>query len=238
MPTVAAVIIGREILTGKFPDENGPFFIRRMRQLGASLQRLTIVDDDVEAIASEVRRCAAGHDHVVTTGGVGPTHDDCTFEAIARAFGVELVEEPTLVRLMERVGIPLDRANLRMARVPAGSELVGAEDRFPVIRCRNVWIFPGVPRLVQRKFQVVEPYLRGPPVHHRRLYLSVHEAQIAATLTDLVAKHPGVDVGSYPRTGADGVRLILTLESTSLEALRSAEEAFCEVLPVDRRSDT
>ncbi|MCA9571919.1 MAG: competence/damage-inducible protein A [Myxococcales bacterium] len=236
MPSVAAVIIGREILTGKFPDENGPFFIRRLRDLGADLRRLVVVDDDVEAIASEVARCSAAHDHVFTTGGVGPTHDDVTLEAVARAFGVELVLEPRLVELLSKYDIPQDDANLRMARIPAGSELhEGQASGYPIVRTRNVWVLPGVPRLVELKFETIAPLVRGPGIHARRLLLSVHETDIAARLSALVAEHPEVDVGSYPRFGEGDVRVILTLESRSPDALDAADAAISAVLPVKGR---
>lgn len=235
MPTVAAVIIGREILTGKFADENGPFFVRRLRQLGADLKRLVVVDDDLEAIAEEVRRCAARHDHVFTTGGVGPTHDDITLEAIARAFDVPLVLEDRLVDVMDRFDIPHTEANLRMARLPEGSDLVdGGASSYPIVRCRNVWILPGVPKLMQRKFETIAPRLRGPEIHCTRLLLDVHETDIAEALTAVVALHPAVDIGSYPRFGEEA-RVILTLESRSESALQAADDALCAALPVTGR---
>lgn len=237
MPTVAAVIIGREILTGKFADENGPFFIRRLRALGADLRRLVVVDDVVEAIADEVRRCAAAHDHVFTTGGVGPTHDDVTLEAIAQAFGVPLVLEPRLVEAMERFQIEPTEANLRMARLPRGSELVDdVSTSYPIVRCRNVWVLPGVPRLMQRKFESIAPRLRGPAIHGRRLLLDVNETDISDRLTSIAAEHPLVDIGSYPRFGEGEPRVILTLESRSEEALQAADAALCAALPVTGRT--
>ena len=101
MPTVGVVIIGDEILSGKFADENGPYLIERLRELGADLRRLVTISDDLDDIAGEVRRCSEAYDLVVTTGGVGPTHDDRTLIGIARAFSVGLVEHPELLELLD-----------------------------------------------------------------------------------------------------------------------------------------
>lgn len=237
MPTASVVIIGNEILTGKFADENGPFLIHRLRALGCDLQRLVTIPDDPRRIGREVLECASTHDHVITTGGVGPTHDDVTLEAIAAAFGVPLVMEAALVALMDRYGIERDPATLRMAQVPAGTELVAQEATgYPVLRFRNVWILPGVPKLVQLKFEGIAHHFAGPEVHTARLYVPEHETTIARELTAIVARHPAVDVGSYPRFGEGEVRVILTLESRDPAALEAAVRDLSENLPVASRS--
>src|SRR5690606_10377770 len=115
MATAAGIIIGNEILSGKFADENGPFLIRRLRSLGVDLVRLVTIPDVPRVIAEEVRRCSQLADHVFTTGGVGPTHDDVTLESVALAFDLPLERNPALVRVLERFELPLDEANLRMA---------------------------------------------------------------------------------------------------------------------------
>ena len=104
-PTAAIIIIGDEILSGKFVDENTPFLIRRLRALGVDLRRAVIIPDDLAEIAREVSLAADRYDLVFTTGGVGPTHDDVTLEGVARAFGVPLVTYPRLVSLLrEKMG--------------------------------------------------------------------------------------------------------------------------------------
>ncbi|MEZ4241986.1 MAG: competence/damage-inducible protein A [Myxococcota bacterium] len=236
MPTAAAVIIGDEILSGKFADENGPFLVARLRALGCDLRRLVTIGDTVGDIADEVARCAAAHDHVVTTGGVGPTHDDRTLEGVAAAFGVPLQERPELVALLDRYGLPRSETNLRMATVPVGAELVLTErSSFPVVRVRNVWVFPGVPGLFRAKFEEVAPAFAGEQVTCVRLRVDGPETDIAAALAAGAGEHPRVAIGSYPRYETDHY-VIVTLESRDLAALERAVSALMSALGA-RRAD-
>jgi molybdenum cofactor synthesis domain-containing protein len=223
MPSVAVVIIGDEILTGKFADENGPYLISRLRTLGADLRRLVTISDDPGLIAAEVGACAATHDLVVTTGGVGPTHDDRTLEGIARAFGLPLEVRAELTDLLTHYGLPLTETNLRMASVPQGAELVLApQASFPAVRVRNVWIFPGVPKLMQAKFEQVAHVFVGEQVRAVRLYVEEPETEIAARLMETAQRFPSVTIGSYPRFGEGNYRVIVTLESRDDAALTAA----------------
>lgn len=232
---VAGLIIGHEILTGKFDDQNGPHLIRRMRTLGAELARLVVLEDDIEAIAAEVRACSERYDAVITTGGVGPTHDDVTLEAVARGLGRELYEAPELVQLMRQFDIALNEANLRMARIPQGSVLeYGEGSRYPVVRCANVWVFPGVPKLFRAKLQMVEEHFRGAPLHTARLLLEARETAISQSITAIAQAHPSVVLGSYPRfEQVDTV--LLTLESADAEQLAACLDAlratFADYIP-------
>jgi len=240
MPTVAVIIIGNEILTGKFADENGPFFIARLREIGAHLEHLCVVRDNHQEIADVVSRFADRCDVVITTGGVGPTHDDITFEALGQAFGLPLEERQDLIELMGRYGLVLNAATRRMTQLPRGSELLfgtgnKASDSFPIVKVRNVYALPGVPKLVQRKFSLLEPALRGQPLLSDRVYLNQRESQIAETLTTIAERFSGIDFGSYPRYEAKGYRVIVTFEGTcpaSMQEARCAlEQAFEVVCP-------
>jgi molybdenum cofactor synthesis domain-containing protein len=242
MPSVAVIVIGNEILTGKFADENGPYLIRRLRDLGADLHRLVTLSDDVDGIAAEVRACAARYDHVVTTGGVGPTHDDVTFEGIARAFDVALEAHPDLIALAERFELPRNAGTLRMAMVPVGTVLLHHEAlSYPVMRMRNVWVFPGVPRLLRNKFEAVANHFAGEAVHTARLYTAEDEWDIAERLTAVAERYPNVAIGSYPRFGEGAYHGILTLESRDPDLLARAcaelEAVLTTIqLPPDPRS--
>lgn len=222
MPSAAVVIIGDEILTGKFADENGPFLIRRFRALGCDLVRLVTIGDRVDEIADEVRRCSAVADHVITTGGVGPTHDDRTLEGIARAFELPLEQREELAALLDRFSLPRNETNLRMATVPQGAELVLSRSSYPVVRVRNVWVFPGVPRLMQAKFEEIAARFAGDRVCCERLYTDQHETEIAPLLFRVQEAHPEVAIGSYPRFGEESFRVILTLESRDAGAVARA----------------
>ena len=223
MPTAAVVVIGNEILTGKFRDENGPFFIERLRALGCDLVRIAVVRDEVDEIADEVRRCAAVADFVLTSGGVGPTHDDVTIEGIAKAFDLPMAVHPDLQNLLRRYGLPEDEANLRMATVPEGTVLeVGNGRSFPIVVVRNVWIFPGIPKLLRDKFESVADRFAGKTVLTARIYTDEYETEMAVRLTGVARRHPTVAIGSYPRFGEGPTHVILTLESRDADALRAA----------------
>jgi molybdenum cofactor synthesis domain-containing protein len=233
VPTAAVLVVGDEILSGKFTDENGPYLIRRLRELGCDLRRLVVVPDTLDAIAEEVAR-AAGFDHVVTTGGVGPTHDDLTFEGVARGLGRPLVLADELVALLARSGLPPTEANLRMCRVPEGYRLEFGRSSFPVVRAGNTWIFPGVPSLFRKKFEDVANAFRGAPILTARRATSRRETDLAEALAQVAARFPAVAIGSYPRWG-DGERmreeeLVLTLESRDADALDQAAEALDRLL--------
>ena len=223
MPTAAVIVIGDEILSGKFRDENGPYLIDRLRTLGCDLKRLLMVPDVVEEIAAEVRRCADAYDFVFTSGGVGPTHDDVTTEAVALAFGVPVEVRPELVEILRRYKVPEDAATLRMANAPVGAVLVDhAGLRYPVLCMRNVWMFPGIPRLLREKFENIAQRFAGEAVRVARVYTTEHETSIAVRLGELAARHPAVAVGSYPRFGEGAYRVIITLESRDSDALQRA----------------
>jgi len=223
MPTAAALIIGNEILSGKFQDENGPFLISRLRTLGCDLKRLVVLADDPEDIAREVAQCSAAYDVVITTGGVGPTHDDITLESIARAFQSPLVLEPTLLALLTKYGLPDNDATRRMVHIPENTELVWAEGlTYPVLVVRNVYIFPGVPKLMRAKFEHVSSRFAGQTVETARLYVTQGETEIAHTLSVVQDAFPEVDIGSYPRWGEGPFRVIVTLESRDGEQLGRA----------------
>ncbi len=231
MPTAAIVIIGDEILSGKFVEENAAFLIGELRALGVDLKRITIIPDERDDIAATVLDQSAKFDHVFTSGGVGPTHDDVTMEAIASAFGTTIVREPELEqRVRSYWGAKLAEPNLRLADVPAGAELVYGKDMvWPVVAYRNVYILPGVPTLFRRKFVDIRDRFRTETVTIARVYLDADEGQIANDLDAVVAAHPAVKIGSYPRFAEKDFRVLVTLEGRD-----TAEVAAAFALLVER----
>jgi molybdenum cofactor synthesis domain-containing protein len=244
MPTAGIVIIGDEILSGKFVEENATFLIGELRVLGVDLRRVAIVPDDMDDIATSVTEASGRYDHVFTSGGVGPTHDDITMAAIARGFGTTVMRHPDLE---ERVrGYWKDQladANLRLAEVPSGAELVYGSDAeakiWPVVCYRNVYILPGVPTLFRRKFVEIRDRFRSEPVTAARLYLDIEEGELAPELHAIVAAHPSVRVGSYPRFAEREFRVMVTLEGPLPEAVSAAYETLTTRLGkrVVRRDD-
>jgi len=233
MKSASAVIIGNEILSGKFADENGPFLIRRLRTLGTRLVRLVTIADEPSSIAEEVRRCTAMTDVVFTTGGVGPTHDDRTFEGIGLAFDEPLQVHPDLLGLLESYALPIDDATLRMARVPTSTELIGSPGvSYPVVKIRNVYVFPGVPKLFQAKFDGIAERFRGEQVCCTRLYSPQSEALIASVLTRVAERFPDVEIGSYPRFGEGKFKVIITLEGLLEARVTEASEQIAASIEV------
>ena len=223
MADAAVIIIGAEILSGKFADENGPYLITRLRELGVDLGRIVVIPDDPRVIAEEVRNCSGRYRWVFSTGGVGPTHDDQTFPAIAAAFGVPVVRHPLLAGVIaEKFGDRVSDAAWRMAEVPEGAELWwDGNVLYPQVVMRNVVIFPGVPRLVRLKFEAVAHRFSGVPVSTRRLSTLREETEIAGTLSAAAERWPMVSIGSYPRFEENPHRVIVTMEgrdALSLEA--------------------
>jgi len=214
VPTAAIVIIGDEILSGKFVEENAAFLIGELRTLGVELRRITVIPDDRAEIAATVLDQSARFDHVFTSGGVGPTHDDVTMEAIASAFGTTIVRQPELEqRVRAYWGARLAEPNLRLADVPAGCELVYGKDQvWPVVAYQNVYILPGVPALFRRKFVDIRDRFRTEVVTIARVYIDADEGQIASDLDAVVAAHPAVKIGSYPRFSEKDFRVLVTLE--------------------------
>ena len=214
MATAGIVIIGDEILTGKFADENAVFLIGELRALGVELRRIVVIPDVLEDIAATVPEFSARFDHVFTSGGVGPTHDDVTMAGIAQGFGTRVVREPVLEeRVRAYWGARLMAANLRLADVPEGAELVYGRDQvWPVVAYRNVYILPGVPSLFRRKFVDIRDRFRAEPMTVARAYLDAEEGQIAGDLDAVVAAFPAVRIGSYPRFTERDFKVLITFE--------------------------
>jgi molybdenum cofactor synthesis domain-containing protein len=225
-----AIIIGNEVLSGKVEEENARFLIRELREMGVKLERIVFLRDEVEEIASEVRRMSAAYDHVFTSGGVGSTHDDVTFLGVARAFGRELRLDPSLeAMLAERFGEKMNDVVRRMASVPEGSKLLYARpDRFPVLQVENVFVLPGVPLFFRAKFdEVLRDRLRGPAFVLRQVFISVQEDEIALHLEAVQRAHPDLELGSYPRFDDADHRVRLTVEGRDRDRV---ETAFAELL--------
>ena len=231
MRTAAVVIIGDEILKGKFADENTPYLVRQLRALGVDLVRVAIVPDVVDEIADEVRRCSSRAEIVFTTGGVGPTHDDVTLEAIAEAFRVPLVSCPDLVELLGRRVSDMNEAARRMTELPEGYELLWDEGIwFPLVKVQNVHVFPGVPAFLKLKFEAACWRWRGEPVVARTLTTDESELQIAARLTEAQERFSMVEIGSYPRFDDGPRHVIVTLEGRDSDAVEACEAWLAERL--------
>lgn len=231
--TAGIVIIGNEVLSGKTQDTNSHFLCRELRALGVDVRRIVVIPDEIELIGREVAAFAQQYDLVFTTGGVGPTHDDVTMAGIAHGFGVEVIRHPDLERrLRERHGEGINEARLRMAEVPEGAELVGGGSFYaPVVQFRNVYIFPGIPKILQEHFSTIRERFRDSPFFLKVVYVKEGEGVIASTLNSLLKNFPQLLLGSYPVIGHTDYKVKVTLESKDPDYLEQAFQKLLRTLP-------
>ncbi len=233
MPTAGILVIGNEILSGKVVDTNSPYFCRELRALGVDVERILTIPDDLQVIASEVKTLSDRYDLVFTSGGIGPTHDDLTIEGVAAAFGVPVEHCASIAERIERAtGNPPNESQLKMAQIPAGATLLDSGDLwFPLVVIENVYIFPGIPELLRKKFESARERFRGIPFVLKRVYVKQRESDIAASLNDLLQEFPELLLGSYPRIQDEGFHVLLTLESRDAGYVQRALDSLLERLP-------
>jgi molybdenum cofactor synthesis domain-containing protein len=226
------VVIGNEILSGKVHDTNSYFAACELRKIGVTLKRIAVVPDELQPIADEVNYCARNFEFVITSGGVGPTHDDITIEAVARAFGRPLVIHPELERLVRMHFNDRLAIGMRMAQVPEGAVLnAGGDLRFPTVQLENVYILPGIPQIFESKLAALLGRFATDPYYIRTIYISAGESTIAEYLNTCLRSYPALMLGSYPRIGSSEYRVKLTLESKDRQYLERAFDHLIELLP-------
>jgi len=233
-PTAAILLIGNELLSGKVRDENAHFLAGELFARGLPLKRIVVVPDEIGTVADALCELLGRVDIVFTSGGIGPTHDDITVEAVARALERPLVSSKQLEQAARSVfGEKLDEAHLRMTRIPEGATLVESEEtRFPVIAVERVYVLAGVPTIFRRGFRAVAPRLpRGAPKRLDNVYVRLDEWSLAPHLNRLVAAYPNVEIGSYPVMGESRYRVRITFEGTDTAAVEGAGRDLVSALP-------
>jgi len=214
--TAALLVIGDEILSGRTQDRNVAQVAKWLNLQGIRLAEVRVVPDVTEAIAAAVNALRAQNDYLFTTGGIGPTHDDITVDAIAHALGVPVVVHPRARATLEtyyatRGG--LTEARLRMARVPEGAELIeNPMSGAPGIRVGNIFILAGVPHIATVMLEALSGKLEGGrPVLSRTIGTFTPESEVADILRETEAAHPGTQIGSYPfiREGRFGANFVV-----------------------------
>ena len=229
--TAALLVIGDEILSGRTQDKNVAQVATWLNDQGIRLVEVRIVPDDIGRIADNVNALRAAHDYLFTTGGIGPTHDDITVDAMAEAFRVPVIVHPDARKILEdyyrdRPG-GLTEARLRMARVPEGAELiVNAASGAPGVRMGNVYILAGVPYIAAAMLEALTGKLQGgQPVVSVTVGARAPESDVADLLRETEAANPGVAIGSYPffRDGRYGSNFVIRSEDGEL-ARRTGDE--------------
>ncbi len=248
-PTAAVLLIGNELLSGKVQDANLVVLARDLRALGVRLTRVVMVEDVREVIRDEVRALASTHDWLVTSGGVGPTHDDVTLAAVADAFGVGLERREEIASLLRGFyGARCTEGHLGMADLPVGTELLSEADGpegdvvdvggkklpWPAFLVRNVFCLPGIPQIFHMKLGAIRARLRklgASAFVSRGVLTDMDEGHLKPLLDAVVAQHPDVEIGSYPAWIGAPYRTKLTFDGRDAARVEQALEAFVATLP-------
>lgn len=216
-PTAAMLVIGDEILSGRTRDANMHYLAGRLTEAGIDLREVRIVSDDAPAITAAVKALSDGFDHVFTSGGIGPTHDDITADCIAAAFDDTIDVRDDARALLQahydRSGQELNAARLRMARIPSKATLIdNPVSTAPGFSIGNVHVMAGVPAVFQAMVASILPTLTGgAPLVSRSLAVMRGEGDIAGPLGAFAVDHPDLSVGSYPfqKDGIYGANLVI-----------------------------
>jgi molybdenum cofactor synthesis domain-containing protein len=235
--TAALLVIGDEILSGRTKDKNIGFIADHCTDVGIRLKEVRIVPDHEASIIAAVNALRAAYTYVFTTGGIGPTHDDITADAIARAFGASIdIDRRAVALLRERYAeTDLTPARLRMARIPEGAELIeNSVSKAPGFMIGNVIVMAGVPAIMQAMLLAVTPRLRtGAKLLSDSIRVNAPEGQVAVPLGEAQRAFPDVAMGSYPffEDGQYGTNLVL--RSVDGTRLRQAKEDLVSRLSAD-----
>ena len=233
--TAALVVIGDEIHSGRTHDRNIAQEASWLQVQGIRLMEVRVVPDVEERIAEAVNALRTAHDYLFTTGGIGPTHDDITVDAVAKALGLPVVVHPEARRILEdyystRGGIT--EARLRMARVPEGAELIPNKmSGAPGIKIGNVFLMAGVPHIAAQMLDALTGTLEGgAPLLSETVGCWVAESEVADLLREVEQAHPECQIGSYPffREGKVGANFVI--RSTDPQALKSCVDGLCQAL--------
>jgi molybdenum cofactor synthesis domain-containing protein len=233
--TAAILVIGDEILSGRTQDQNSHYIAKYLADIGVDTREIRVVADVEDDIVAAVNSLRARYAYVFTTGGIGPTHDDITADAIARAFGVAIAEDPRAINmLLERIRPDqLNEARRRMARIPLGADLIENNvSKAPGFMIGNVIVMAGVPLIMQTMLDAVAPKLRtGARVLVETIDAdAVPEGRYAKDLAALAARFPDVSIGSYPHFSSAGVRNQIVLRARDASSLGAAAAATREMI--------
>jgi molybdenum cofactor synthesis domain-containing protein len=225
------IIIGNEILSGRTVDANLPYIALKLGEIGVRMREVRVVADEEDAIVEAVNVCRARYTYVFTTGGIGPTHDDITAAAVAKAFGLRYGRHPEAERRLLAYYPPerVNPARMKMADTPEGAELIdNPVSVAPGFRVENVHVLPGVPKIMQAMFDGLLPTLKGgEKVRSRAITVFAPEGDVAnAGLGDIQARFSGIEIGSYPFWRPEGPGTTIVFRGTDRGAIDQAADAL------------
>ena len=230
--TAAILIIGNEILSGRTQDINIQYIATKLSDVGIHLEEVRIIPDIKQSIIDNVHDLRKKYTYLFTTGGIGPTHDDITSDAIAEAFDVELIEHPEAYKTLEAYyasrGRALTAPSTKMAHIPTGAVLIdNSETAAPGFIIENVYVMAGVPYIMQAMMDFVLPTLKsGDRIESRTLSLQIGESIIAKEMKTIQNKYPDVSVGSYPFIYESNPATSIVMRSNNIDELKKAFSEF------------
>ncbi len=230
--TAGLLVIGDEILSGRTKDKNIGYIAEYLTAIGVELREVRVVADEETAIVEALNALRSRYCYLFTTGGIGPTHDDITADCVAKAFGVSIDHDPTAVALLRARfgGADLNEARMRMARIPAGAELIHNKvSTAPGFRIGNVFVMAGVPTIMQAMLDFVGPTLKtGAKMLSETLRADAREGDIGGPLAEIAKAHPGTMIGSYPffddKRGPNTNIVVRSRDPARLAAAKTAVE--------------
>lgn len=236
--TAAILVIGDEILSGRTKDKNIGYIAEYLTNIGIELREVRVVPDLMDEIVSSLNALRARYTYVFTTGGIGPTHDDITADSVAAAFGVPIDHDPRAVEMLSE-RFPADQLNearLRMARIPAGAELIAnSVSKAPGFHIGNVFVMAGVPAIMQAMLDVIGPTLKtGTRILSETVRAGLREGDIGTQLGEIAKEHPLVAIGSYPFWSETGPDTNVVVRSRNPEKLAEAIAAVKAMLEQER----
>ena len=235
--SAAILIIGNEILSGKTQDKNIKFISERCNFAGIRLKEVRIVEDVKNIIIKNIRLLSKNFDHVFTTGGIGPTHDDITAESVAKAFGKKLILNKKALTLLKnyyhKSNINLNESRLKMAYIPSNAFLIkNSISAAPGFRVKNVWVMAGVPKIMQAMFlEGIEPYiLKGTPIYSENIKVLVPEGEIAKILENIQTQYSDIDIGSYPFFRPPEIGTTIICRGANKKSVKQSIKLLCKTL--------
>jgi molybdenum cofactor synthesis domain-containing protein len=233
--TAGMLVIGDEILSGRTKDKNIGFVAEYLTGIGIDLKEVRVVADDEAAIVEALNALRHRYDYVFTTGGIGPTHDDITADCVAKAFGVSIDVDPRARALLEArfQGGELNEARLRMARIPAGADLVTNRiSAAPGFHIGNVYVMAGVPAIMQAMMDMIGPQLStGAKMFSETVRADMREGDVGTPLAEIAKANPETSIGSYPFFDeARGPNTNIVIRSRDPEKLAAAKRDVEQML--------
>jgi molybdenum cofactor synthesis domain-containing protein len=236
--TAAILVIGDEILSGRTKDKNIGYIAEYLTNIGIELREVRVVPDVQEEIVAALNALRARYTYIFTTGGIGPTHDDITADSVAAAFGVSIDHDPRAIAMLAERFPPdqLNEARLRMARIPAGADLIAnSVSKAPGFNIGNVYVMAGVPSIMQAMLDVVAPTLQtGVKILSDTVRAGLREGDIGTALAEVAKAHPDVSIGSYPFFSETGPDTNVVVRSRDPEALATAMDAVKAMIAAEQ----